>query len=158
MSANMSTILLQVDGVTCRFDGVMAVADLSFGVRAGEIKASTPEHGLADARRTLQHERSRKPVSSVEEAAKPLKLLLAADDRRSHHRPFCTAWREGSPKPSCNELRPSGRPDQPDALSPRTIATSGWLRPDRYCIDILTQIAAVSTALESSASKSWTST
>jgi len=37
--------LLQVDGLTCRFAGVVAVADLSFGVRAGEIKAVIGPNG-----------------------------------------------------------------------------------------------------------------
>jgi branched-chain amino acid transport system ATP-binding protein len=37
--------LLQVDDLSCRFDGVTAVADLSFAVRAGEIKAVIGPNG-----------------------------------------------------------------------------------------------------------------
>ena len=45
MNAKTSANLLQVDGLACRFDGVTAVADLSFGVRAGEIKAVIGPNG-----------------------------------------------------------------------------------------------------------------
>jgi branched-chain amino acid transport system ATP-binding protein len=41
----MTAALLEVEDVTCRFDGVVAVADLSFSVRAGEIKAVIGPNG-----------------------------------------------------------------------------------------------------------------
>ena len=41
----MTVDLLQVEDVSCHFDGVTAVADLSFGVRAGEIKAVIGPNG-----------------------------------------------------------------------------------------------------------------
>ena len=56
--------------------------------RAGKIETGAPEHSLADARRPLEYERSRKPVNGVEEASKLFKLLLAADDLHSHPSPF----------------------------------------------------------------------
>ncbi|QRG06555.1 ABC transporter ATP-binding protein [Xanthobacter dioxanivorans] len=41
----MSATLLEVTGLTCRFAGVTAVADLSFQVKAGEIKAVIGPNG-----------------------------------------------------------------------------------------------------------------
>jgi branched-chain amino acid transport system ATP-binding protein len=41
----MSATLLQVDGLNCYFDGLRAVADLSFDVAAGEIKAVIGPNG-----------------------------------------------------------------------------------------------------------------
>ncbi|MGP0093176.1 MAG: ABC transporter ATP-binding protein [Xanthobacteraceae bacterium] len=41
----MTATLLQVDDLSCRFEGVTAVADLSFGVSAGEIKAVIGPNG-----------------------------------------------------------------------------------------------------------------
>ena len=41
----MSATLLQVDGLNCYFDGLRAVADLSFEVAAGEIKAVIGPNG-----------------------------------------------------------------------------------------------------------------
>ena len=41
----MSTTLLHVEALNCYFDGLRAVADLSFDVAAGEIKAVIGPNG-----------------------------------------------------------------------------------------------------------------
>ncbi|MPZ58805.1 MAG: ATP-binding cassette domain-containing protein [Rhizobiales bacterium] len=81
----MTAKLLQVDNLFCHFDGVIAVADLSFSVRAGEIKAVIGPNGAGKS--TL--------FNMIAGVTRPSAGQIRFDDERIDHLPTFRRARRG---------------------------------------------------------------